>query len=318
MKKDVTKLWLILILSALFFPAFGAKIQTVRVESEKYSISLQGEADPREMAPDFVPVTVLDKEENREWEFSLSARWWTQGRAKLYQDRLLLEIGSHRSEILIVNLRTGEVIDTIWGLRGIGALSKNGRFMAYVEHIPRRDYGKPYREVLLIYDLERSPVENRLDSQYVSDPMASGIPVFPEENVEQKNYDYTVERWEQESFFFSPFLWLEDDRIFFVEWRHPGVNYLIRIDLTKGIRQPEITRRRIEPCLSEDITGPIRKESSSRLKNTLQISELEEQERTLYLHILPGILDRLEGVKGDVIRVSLDIFDKPPCQSETN
>jgi hypothetical protein len=94
--------------------------------------------------------------------------------------------------VVIFDLKTREKIDWFYCYQP-QRISENR--IVYVEWYPGHGAGKP-KDVILLYDLTKSPGSNRLDSAVPmpipapdkASPVTVGIPIFPETNVLQKSY----------------------------------------------------------------------------------------------------------------------------------
>jgi len=123
--------------------------------------------------------------------------------------------------------------------------------IVYVEWSPSHLFSYTPRAVVLVYDLTKSPVDNRLPSSrdqpipapITGAPIEVGIPVYPEWNVRNASYRNVVENPdEEESIFPSSVVSLGNDRLAFVAHRGRDAlssqNFIVSVDLARGLRAP--------------------------------------------------------------------------------
>lgn len=118
--------------------------------------------------------------------------------------------------------------------------SPNGRYIAY--HRFFYPHGLPGSDslVVLVYDLMRSPEENRLQpsADYGSEQLV-GWPVYPDEHV--KAGKYVVPEEENDTFWqyiSSPFLWSPDSlSILFFTFKGEQT-YFVKVDINDGLDRP--------------------------------------------------------------------------------
>lgn len=129
--------------------------------------------------------------------------------------------------------------------------------LAYVEYYPSHSNAET-TDVVLVYDLQRGPTDNRLipaktlpPGRY-DYPVTVGIPVFPEYNVQHRTYDNTVDNPSDEYAVLGPpfFLMLSSKRLIFIASQ--GIsnensntaesNIIISVDLSNGPTKPLIRK----------------------------------------------------------------------------
>ncbi len=127
-------------------------------------------------------------------------------------------------------------------------------WIVYVESYPSHLYGANPQEVVLIYDLSRSPAKNRLPSAaklpipapVLLSPTQVGTPIYPESNVREQSYtDIVPEESTPETVqTFLPFLMLSGQRLLFMATRGKdfpsSADYLIVVNLSHRIDRPSI------------------------------------------------------------------------------
>jgi hypothetical protein len=156
-------------------------------------------------------------------------------------------------EVVVFDLAKRQEID--WFACAVPQrLSTN--WIVYVEWYPDH-VGEP-REVVLIYDLTKSPMENRLPgaratripAPIMDTSVAVGLPVYPEWNVRNRSYRNVVENPSEGETIISTissawFVLLPRDRLVFAArrgWDFPNSwNYLVIVDLSSGLSAPLIT-----------------------------------------------------------------------------
>ncbi|MGI0014822.1 MAG: hypothetical protein ACREBU_15485, partial [Nitrososphaera sp.] len=186
---------------------------------------------------------VVAKKTNQSREFVLEERYASVKDLMLVEKAKLVvsgELPRGGNIISVVDLRELKLQNTIW--KYDYAFSPTKRFLIYQSHYPRMGLPESRRSILLLYDLRRPAPETRLSS--ISPPENVGFPVFPEANAKLRSYDV---RLEVEHLYLSPFLWPPDERnIVFIEFStHDEQNYLAVINLSAGVENPRIRRKRI-------------------------------------------------------------------------
>jgi len=149
--------------------------------------------------------------------------------------------------ISIIDLNTYSLIDTLWINREL-SFSPSFQFFVYLSYAPKF-IPRGFSSVVLLYDLSKSPNENRLTEH--SNVENGGIPIFPRENAMAKSYSPLLAGGG--TGYTSPFLWSEDEsKIVFLhvqrERNSPANkrnNYITAVDISRGVMSPEITKREI-------------------------------------------------------------------------
>jgi hypothetical protein len=117
--------------------------------------------------------------------------------------------------------------------------------IAYVEYYPSHSNAET-TDVVLVYDLQKTPRENRLLPVAVLPPrrhdypVAVGIPIFPAYNAQHKSYDNTVEDSDDVHNILGPpfFLMLSSKRLIFLEslTLPSGItNDVVAVNLSHGL-----------------------------------------------------------------------------------
>ena len=147
--------------------------------------------------------SVVDKRTDE--EFHIDLRRWA-GRVNLvdvYQDRLVVSGGGTYGDIVhVVDIAARKVIDTIRCLAP--TLSQTKRYVLFQRWLPRMPAREQRSVLWLLYDLEQTPEQNRVDetskglktsgtaptdSGYSTMITNVGFPIYPEENVENQHYE---------------------------------------------------------------------------------------------------------------------------------
>ena len=125
-------------------------------------------------------------------------------------------------------------------------LSRTRRYIVYKKFYPRFADPPATSNVLLIYDLSKAPTENRLDQKERNrGPDFVGIPIYPEDNVRKKSYSAWVENPIERHTFYPPdgkYLWANNDKKLIIVDKYDGDNWLVTIDLSKGLDRIEINK----------------------------------------------------------------------------
>lgn len=126
-------------------------------------------------------------------------------------------------------------------------------WLAYVEFYPNHAPGQ-WTDVVLLYDLSKSPYENRINGNRNEvipaadrdSPVRVGIPAYPKVNAQQRSYDNNVlDATAVRRVLGSDFVLLPRRRLVFVateggEFR-TLTDYIVVVDLAAGIHDPSIT-----------------------------------------------------------------------------
>jgi hypothetical protein len=124
-------------------------------------------------------------------------------------------------------------------------------WIVYVEYFPSHGTSEP-TDVVLLYDLEKTPMENRTKHETTrippdkyESPVEVGMPIYPESNAVQLSYTNHVQDISEARHVLSTpnFLLLPSDRLIFVtsegsEFTN-SKNYLVAISLAEGPAKPK-------------------------------------------------------------------------------
>ena len=193
-------------------------------------------------------------------------------------------------DVVVFSLTDGRKIDS-FVCYGPQRISEN--WIASIEYYPRFTPGFTPTDVVLIYDLAKTPLENRLDRRgglhlppgTFDNPIRVGIPVFPERNAQERSYVNLVSSdAEADRILGQPFfLLLSGKRLLFLSnVGHDATDFrthLIMVDLSGGL---------MSKVTSEEIRIPT--EKLKRLgtnPNLLQVTKMKEVSPSQVLLMVP-------------------------------
>ncbi len=156
--------------------------------------------------------------------------------------------------VVIFDLKTREKIDWFYCYQP-QRISENR--IVYVEWYPGHGAGNP-QDVILLYDLTKSPGSNRLESAVPmpipapdkASPVTVGIPIFPESNVLQKSYKNGSDNADNTEYSVAhTFLEINPRRIVFVGAKGRDYSsmsdYLVIVDFVDGMNNLAIQKLEI-------------------------------------------------------------------------
>jgi hypothetical protein len=240
----------------IFFPMI-AGATPVAAEDERYQVHLAGSGeswyDPNMGSRMKFSFKVLHKTTREEALLTLDNLTTAVKDIQVVGDRLVVfgeEPTARASVITFFHLKTGQVVDTL--LAYDYSLSKTGRYLAYRKFYPAQSDPPSTSALILLYDLQADPSENRLKPEKRLDPFDQmvevGHPVYPEWNVSRKSYRVWVQDHHQRHHLISKrFAWFDEDRKLVFGEQVGDQNFLVVLDLSNGITGPEIYRMPIEP-----------------------------------------------------------------------
>lgn len=165
---------------------------------------------------------------------------------------LLGELPYGGNSLIILDIDAGKVLDTIRAYNF--SISPSRKLIAYTTWYPRNSLRKIRKSIILLYDLTKTPAENRLPLIRTFSYKNAGFPIFPEKNVYfigadtneleqeeifEKKYNVDID---EEYIMTSPFLWSEDDeKLLFLSFNNDKkANQLVYINLFNGNDNPMI------------------------------------------------------------------------------
>jgi hypothetical protein len=171
-------------------------------------------------------------------------------------DTRMVAIGEagRAAAVVIFNLKTREKIDWFYCYQP-QRISETR--IVYVEWYPSHGAGNP-KDVILLYDLAKSPASNRLGSAVLmsipapekASPVTVGIPIFPESNVLQRSYRNGSNDADNTEYSLAhTFLQMTPQRIVFVAAKGRDYSsmsdFLVIVDLLDGINNLAIRKLEI-------------------------------------------------------------------------
>ncbi len=137
-------------------------------------------------------------------------------------------------------------------------LLSNIGYIIFEKFYPRFSPQEVQSSVVLIYDLEKPAVDNRLEEQGLSRSAQTethtasienvGFPVYPEINTLKQNYSVWIENENERNRIISPGAYLWDDEnssVLFASYHH-GENWLTKVRLSNELDQVEVMEDKIE------------------------------------------------------------------------
>lgn len=213
-----------------------------------------------------------------------------------------------RADVLyMVDLETGEVIDFFWCYNPV--LSPSMRYIVYEKFFPPHGLKEAMTMVVLIYDLEKKPEENRVPIVGYSDWPKSqvGIPVYPNMYFESKAY-VMPDIQKLYPFFYtkqSPFLWSKNSKSIYFLCSSLEKQYLVNLDIGSGVNATNAKEN--EFILREDcFLNKYSKKSIEHILNTWKPASFEVKELYLdqsdpnYIIINPSNKDFLRKFKQQI------------------
>ena len=207
--------------------------------------------------PNELEFLVEEKESGRTHALHFKTRINRVRWMRILDDSRLLVVGRFQpgSNVLLLNdLKQEPAPEEIWSYGHQFSPSK--RLIVYATHYSTTAPPEAQRSILLLYQLARSPAQNRVGEPAALDVSNAGIPIFPERNAAERSYDPSLE---PKHVYLSPFLWSPDeDKIVFFE-SFDGSYHLVTVDLSRGLDSPRIARRTVE------VEEVVKEESRGRL-----------------------------------------------------
>lgn len=174
----------------------------------------------------------------------------------LYRDTLLVfgSVGNAGQGVTLVDLQRRREVDFI--LAYYPRHSLTGRYLIYRKFYPRFAPPEVQSDLVLVYDLARSPRENRLGGE--ASPVAMragspehlvasqevGFPIYPLPNVRDRSYRVWVEEPAERHLVTTGFLWdRQDERVLFVDREgERQEDSVVVVDLSDGLERPKVAK----------------------------------------------------------------------------
>lgn len=192
---------------------------------------------------------------------------------KLYlfeNNKLVVHGNLERADIIyVVDCETDNVVDMFWCYGPV--LSPSKRFWAYEKFYPYHGLKSIQTTVVLVYDMERTPLENRVPVQgYTEWPKVQvGLPIYPGPYVEGKAY--LLPRQQQENPFWylrsSPLLWSANATDVVFLCNHEKQTYIVRVNISAGVERPNIFEALVNvgSFVNPDLPEEYKKNEAGRL-----------------------------------------------------
>jgi hypothetical protein len=120
-----------------------------------------------------------------------------------------------------------------------------GRWIEYIEFYPRWIPGGEPTDVMLVYDLAKTPVDNR-PGNAADERIQVGFPIFPTENAATRSYRNVVDVPSAARGVLGAPVLLSFGKVVFVAMDGPGLDVtgkrdvLVAVDLSRGLKNPPI------------------------------------------------------------------------------
>jgi hypothetical protein len=221
---------------------FLGSLQSMSVKSQKseWSISDLGLSPVTDITGSLQGVAKSSRT-HESYALNLRVQLTRLDTARVSGDKLVLTGGAgHADSVSIADLKSRRLIDWLYCYQ---PEQLSDRWVAYIEWYPRSAMNAA--NVVLLYDLSKSPAENRLNGAKLDipapetgAPVEVGAPVFPDVNARQESYredlDHAARRVLAHTFV------LIDNRLVFVATEGYDLtnsrDYLVMVDLSRGLK----------------------------------------------------------------------------------
>ncbi len=239
--------------------------ENMSAESDKYAIELVQDEDLEEGRRRFV-FDVSNKVSRKDSEIKLENMITEVVSLNVVKDRMIVFGGVQNagSAVAIVDLLENEVIDVILCYRPRFSETKN--YLIYEKFYPRFAPPEVRSDLILIYDLSKSPLDNRVGvmaKEYelfkkkggrigilknigLSEDV--GYPIYPPENVEKKTYFVWVESEKLRHFVFpkGEYHWFNQEKLIVMLDKHDGEYWVVLVDIAKGLDNVETNKIKLK------------------------------------------------------------------------
>ena len=167
----------------------------------------------------------------------------------------------------VVDLKTQKVIDSFYCF--YPSVSPDGQFVAYNEWFPL--HPDPYHpsSVYYIYDLTKAPDENRMkpepNQKGNPNPFDAGCPVYPKGSGRKPASNLVEDPTLAHSMVSRGMFWLDHEHIFTFVDQCSGINKIVMVDVTQGIREMRLSERAID---RNDVIDPAKAEKCAKSSET--------------------------------------------------
>ncbi len=251
MSRDFGIIVLVLMI-ILLFQVDAALSAQLKTETSLYSVTIISAKDTPIYKKTFT-LYVLNKRSKSEKKISFAnTTVEILGLYPLKTGQLVVygELGSGGDIITIMDMESGEIVDTIWGW--YASISPDWTKLVY--NFRYQPSAPPlYRtSTLLMYDFTENPIENSM-TEYQNNPMERGFILWPEENRSQHRYFIPATTFEEQRHIISPIVWdTNSTKVCFL--LHSGdlearerPSSLVVVDISQGLLKPAITVQEIDP-----------------------------------------------------------------------
>lgn len=250
-------------------PTLGMADGVTEVDSVAYTIKL---TLSEKYKTDYRRYTfrVYDKLNKKESSFEMESMITDIERLEIIKDRLVVigEVSNVSSGVAIIDLKQSKEIDFILCYRP--QFSETKKYIIYEKFYPRFVDPQVLSDLILIYDLDKSPMANRVGEtgkeyenikkkidgvgapRYLRLSEKVGYPIYPEDNIEKQSYRVWVEQLELRHFIFpkGTYLWFNNDKLVVMLDRYKEDTWVILVDLSDGLNKVKIKKIKVEPISS--------------------------------------------------------------------
>lgn len=147
--------------------------------------------------------------------------------------------------------------------------SSTGRYIVYRKFYPRFAPSEVRSDLVLVYDLARSPQENRLGSdpipgefrpdrpEHFGSSEKVGFPIYPLSNSQEQSYRIWVETAEERHHVMGRFLWdWRDEWVLFIdtEGETKESSWVVVVDISEGLENPKVAKLTLDDASFQGIT----------------------------------------------------------------
>jgi len=219
---------------------------STEVQNEKYLVHLVSRESPSPGTVDF-RWTFLVKDKSTHAESFVQMQNLTDELQELVLvDDLLVILGHVQrfaDSATLLDLSSQKEKDFIMGYGYVMELSATKKYLIYNQFRPRWTDPGGTSDVILLYDLTKSPLANRIGPEAQKmEAWEVGHPIFPQENLQKQSYREWIEDEQERHIVGLWHLWLEDDKQVVLTDRYRGARWLVVVDLSEGLEQAHIRK----------------------------------------------------------------------------
>lgn len=220
------------------------------VQNEKYLVRLVSREPPSPGTVDF-RWTFSVKDKSTHTESSIQMQNMTDELHELVLVNDLLVVLGHiqrfADSATLFDLNSQKEKDFILGYGYVMEISATKRYLVYNQFRPRWTDPGGTSDVILLYDLYKSPPENRVGLEVQKlDTWEVGHPIYPEENLRKQAYRDWIEDEQDRHVVGLWDLWIEKDRQVVLTDRYKGGLWLVLVDLPEELQQARIRKRELD------------------------------------------------------------------------